>query len=343
MINIVGDINFADGFFDLGFGIGYSIKKHNNPFEKIKIDNKDIWIGNFECVASSKSCKRNIYSYQFRIDPKYLKNINNMHYYNLANNHTMQHGIEAFEETKRFIIESSSKYFGTIDKKSIEFTYKEKRISITSFSLRNDYYNNIKKGYWYAPEIEDIQKEYHAICNNDFKILYVHWGCEFINFPYLDQIIIAHYLIDIGFDIIIGMHPHVIQGYEIYKGKYIFYSIGNFLFNMAWEPTRYGLIVKIDYLNNHFMIDYDYVYIGKDYFPMTISPNKVPKEYQFKYLNNIITKKYNNEEYFKKVFLCIKKYRKANRKYIFKNIYKYNMNNLYILILDFLRRKIKRN
>ena len=59
MLIIVGDCNFADGFFDMGFGTGSSIKKGANPFQHIKADDsEDYWIGNFECVALISLIKR---------------------------------------------------------------------------------------------------------------------------------------------------------------------------------------------------------------------------------------------------------------------------------------------
>ena len=74
--------------------------------------------------------------------------------------------------------------------------------------------------YWHNPEIKEIEKELVTIPKDAFKIIYVHWGYEFINRPSQYQKLLAHLLIDMGFDLIIGMHPHVLQGIEKYKGKY---------------------------------------------------------------------------------------------------------------------------
>jgi poly-gamma-glutamate synthesis protein (capsule biosynthesis protein) len=59
-------------------------------------------------------------------------------------------------------------------------------------------------------------------------ILYVHWNYEFETLPLPADRQFAHHLIDIGVDGIFGHHPHIINGYEIYKDKAIFYSLGNF-------------------------------------------------------------------------------------------------------------------
>jgi len=342
MLNIVGDINFADGFFDHGFGVGSSIKKYNDPFCKIERKNDDIWIGNFECVASSRSDRRGEYAEQFRIDPKYLKQIQHLNYYNLANNHTMQHGSAAIRDTTDFISSVGSRYFGMNDCISTSLVYKGKSISITSFSMRIDYYRNIPQ-YWCLPSIKDIEKEYNNVSKNDFKILYLHWGVEFVNYPYIEQIIFAHHLIDMGFDLIIGAHPHILQGYEVYKGKRIFYSIGNFVFNMPWEATKYGLIVTLEYSGDEFYVDYKNTYIENDYFPTIISSRNIAERYSFPYLNSLIGLKQNDEDYFKSALSYLRQYRLSNIKYILSNIYRYSLNSLSFLLIDYVERLIGAN
>jgi len=69
----------------------------------------------------------------------------------------------------------------------------------------------------------------------DFLVLLLHWGDEHNIFINKDQQDTARQLIDLGVDLVIGHHPHVPQGYEMYKGKYIFYSLGNFLFTPREE------------------------------------------------------------------------------------------------------------
>lgn len=54
----------------------------------------------------------------------------------------------------------------------------------------------------------------------------------------------AHAAIDLGADIVFGAHPHVIQPMELYRGKYIFYSLGNFIFDHETKPSKEGLTVK---------------------------------------------------------------------------------------------------
>lgn len=79
--------------------------------------------------------------------------------------------------------------------------------------------------------IQDIQRYRFA----DFIVINLHWGNEYFYYPSSKQIGIAHALIDAGADVIVGHHPHVYQGIEIYKNKPIIYSLGNFLFGSMHE------------------------------------------------------------------------------------------------------------
>jgi poly-gamma-glutamate synthesis protein (capsule biosynthesis protein) len=79
----------------------------------------------------------------------------------------------------------------------------------------------------------------------DFIIISLHAGIEYTGQPNQFQKDFAHNAIDVGADLVIGHHPHWVQSAEIYKDKYIFYSLGNFIFDQMWsEPTREGLVVK---------------------------------------------------------------------------------------------------
>ena len=65
-----------------------------------------------------------------------------------------------------------------------------------------------------------------------------------MNRPSAAKINLAHELVDAGCDLILGSHPHVIQGIETYKGRTIAYSLGNFVFSMKWKPARVSMLLK---------------------------------------------------------------------------------------------------
>lgn len=188
------------------------------------------------------------------------------------------------------------------------------------------------------PEYTEIVEEFKIIRDSDFKIAYIHWGNEFINFPYNDQRQFAHWLIDLGFDLIVGMHPHVMQGFEVYNSKYIFYSLGNFVFNMAWKSTKYSTIVTVDLEEKIPCVGYEYVYLV-DYFPKAIIESEVPEPYRFTVLNKYLEQMPENEIYYQKVFAGMSQYRKANRKDILKTMYKLSFCDFKSMIFDFIKRR----
>jgi poly-gamma-glutamate synthesis protein (capsule biosynthesis protein) len=97
-----------------------------------------------------------------------------------------------------------------------------------------------------------------------------HWGMEYVPVPQPapgiaddDPVELAHAAIDDGADLIIGNHPHWIQGVEVYKGKFITYAHGNFIFDQEWSyETTVGVIGKYTF--------YDDTLIGVDFTPVLI-------------------------------------------------------------------------
>jgi poly-gamma-glutamate capsule biosynthesis protein CapA/YwtB (metallophosphatase superfamily) len=95
---------------------------------------------------------------------------------------------------------------------------------------------------------EDRMKAAVAGANTfaDIVIVSMHSGIEYEHAPDEVQVAFARAAIDAGADIVIGHHPHVVQSAEVYQGKPIFYSLGNFVFDQMWsEETRTGLALEV--------------------------------------------------------------------------------------------------
>jgi len=97
-----------------------------------------------------------------------------------------------------------------------------------------------------------------------------HWGAEYVSLPQPaggvapdDPIEIAHLAVDAGAALIIGNHPHWVQAVELYKGKFIAYAHGNFIFDQMWSyETRVGVIGRYTF--------YDRVLVGAEFIPTLI-------------------------------------------------------------------------
>ena len=131
MINFTGDVSLTDGYFNVGFGVGNEIMKGKDPFNGIQKDEKDIWIGNFEGVASNVSCNDGYASRAFRIPSDVLSHLSLFDIYGFANNHAMQHGENAYGQTVDNLLKHGYSVLGTQKQKSILLEYKGQQISIT--------------------------------------------------------------------------------------------------------------------------------------------------------------------------------------------------------------------
>ncbi len=104
----------------------------------------------------------------------------------------------------------------------------------------------------------------------DVLIVAMHWGAEYVAVPEVapgiapdDPREMARLVIDAGADLIIGNHPHWVQGVELYKGKYIAYAHGNFIFDQMWsDETRIGVIGRYTF--------YDRELVKVEYIPILI-------------------------------------------------------------------------
>ena len=91
----------------------------------------------------------------------------------------------------------------------------------------------------------------------DVVIVSMHHGIEYMPKPSKDQVAFAHAAIDAGADLVIGHHPHVIQPVERYRGREIFYSLGNFVFDQYQrEATQHGEIVEVSFFGTKVLSTY---------------------------------------------------------------------------------------
>lgn len=105
-----------------------------------------------------------------------------------------------------------------------------------------------------------IKKDVENARNSGAEIIAVaiHWGTEYILLPNATQKALVDYLTDLGVDLIIGGHPHVIQPMEIRWSKihnkkvFLVYSLGNFISNMKTNDTRGGAMAKVKITRNEY-------------------------------------------------------------------------------------------
>lgn len=157
---------------------------------------------------------------------------------NLGNNHILNFGPEGLTQTYQNLEKSGLLYFGYTQPDQNKTAYLIKEINGITFGLVN--YNQFVVG-GQERALSDIAEVRNLV---DILVLYTHWGNEYVQ---ENQVIkdLAHRFVDDGADLIIGSHPHVVQGVEEYQGKRIYYSLGNFVFDQYFEEAvQNGLLVE---------------------------------------------------------------------------------------------------
>lgn len=174
----------------------------------------------------------------FTFDPLWAKTLfdANIRIVNLGNNHILNFGEAGLLETRKFLREAGVKFFGDPLDETLRAYVAEIRGKKIGFVNYNQFY---KEGELRA--LADIDR---LRPNVDTLFVYTHWGVEYVP-ANARQKELARRFIDRGADAVIGSHPHVVQEKEVYQGKTIYYSLGNFVFDQYFSPeVRRGLFVE---------------------------------------------------------------------------------------------------
>jgi poly-gamma-glutamate synthesis protein (capsule biosynthesis protein) len=259
-IAVTGDVMFARNMPGV-------LSMDSSPFEGVSdvISNVDLLLINFENAAttSGNAVKGDV---PLSCDPSYvpLAKANNNTVASLANNHAFDYGIDGMHDTLSYLKDAGITPIGAGDTEEaahqpVVKDINGRKVTILNYMDSNNfaeysydvmpYANGSNPGYS-AYDSQDAQKQIGENNDSDLIVAYLHFGNEYSNSPNEDQIRIAHELIDYGADVVIGSHPHVTQGIEMYNGKPIFYSLGNFIFDQSNEATHSAYFVKINLIDD---------------------------------------------------------------------------------------------
>ena len=228
-------------------GVDWIMEKSKNIF-----DNQDLAVANLEGpITDKKSVSAgtgwsNPSVLTFTFDPQkateFLKN-NKIKLVNIGNNHILNFGREGLTQTENILEKNNIGYFGDPD--NDDKNYFSQEINGQKFAFIN--YNQFsgRSAEKTAEQIKSLKTE------NNFVIVYAHWGEEYKLKENEAQRQKAYLFVDSGADMIIGSHPHVVEPLEIYKNKAIFYSLGNLVFDQFFsEDTKTGLAVGVSISND---------------------------------------------------------------------------------------------
>ena len=218
-----------------------------------KILSADIAFANLESPFNSQGDHSVQNSLIFNADPKFADGLSNAGFdiLSTANNHSFDQGKSAIEFTRVTLVNNNLVSVGTgvdchsgkiIEKNQIKFGF-----LAYSYAAHND------GGKIPDPLVCDWNDEQQIVADIqamrpqvDFLIVSAHIGTEYKRVPDEDNALRARKTIDAGADLFIGHHPHWIQTIEQYQGKWIFYSLGNFVFDQMWsQDTKEGLTITV--------------------------------------------------------------------------------------------------
>lgn len=202
----------------------------NYFFENVKsiFEADDLTIINFEGTLTD-STTREDKEYAFKADKSYAEILTDggVEAANLANNHSKDYGEQSYTDTIDALDEAGITNFG-YDRVAI------KKVKGVKVGLVGTYVLADGLGVKDSMEknIQDLKDQGAKVIIASF-----HWGVEKAEYPNEVQVELAHAAIDAGADLVLGHHPHVLQGIEQYKGKNIVYSLGNFCFGGNMYPS----------------------------------------------------------------------------------------------------------
>lgn len=233
-----GDVNFGDGVTPTltAGGLGYPFSAVADAF-----GSSDLSFVNLECAISSKGSPvpGKQYTFEGPSDSAEALKLGKVQVVSLANNHSKDYGPAALVDTFAHLQQSGIRYCGAGNNTSEAYSpavldVRGKKVAFLAF-------DDIVPDGWPAtgssPGCATCYDEgrvastiKNARAEADYVIASFHWGIELATSPDGGQKGLAHLAVDSGADLVLGHHPHVVQGFELYKGKLIAYSLGNFVF-----------------------------------------------------------------------------------------------------------------
>lgn len=351
-ISAVGDISMGDHPVCAGHGMRSAFERRKDDILKqVKpyLKAGDIAFGNLETVASDFGLNRHwLPSYEMRGNPaslKYLKNAG-VGLLGVANNHSMQHGLAAFQDSLSQLQHCGLGVMGVDQEpgRTNPYVFQKDELKHTFFalSMRPDKWHDVPVPYSLRDNHEKVLAEVVELKKNceGFLVCSIHWGLEGLDYPGPDEVRLGRALIDAGVDVVVGHHSHLLWPIERYKNGLIFYSLGNFVFDLWARDTKLSVIADIR-LKEGESPDYSLVpvVIGEGF---TLAPADASESSEIlaRLSENIQPVELTAEEYEQNHQAAGKIARPLKYKYFLRNFYRYSPSFLFQSLFRTLLRRL---
>jgi poly-gamma-glutamate synthesis protein (capsule biosynthesis protein) len=249
----------GDSAICVGFGFHSRYPREAAPaFAHVSplLQRGDVVFGNLECLlARAGRGRTRLKADQMRGDPEYARSLRAAGFtaLSVANNHAMQHGLAAFNETVEHLKAADIACVGLrgtdgwYSAPVIQQTDGILRVGLLGYSWRPRQYDLTTPPYAEG-DVQLVEADVRRLSKlADVVVVSLHWGEEFLTSPSTSEIDAAHRIVDAGATVIVGHHPHVLRPVEHYGRGIICYSLGNFTTDMLWQPQlRRGGILECD-------------------------------------------------------------------------------------------------
>jgi poly-gamma-glutamate capsule biosynthesis protein CapA/YwtB (metallophosphatase superfamily) len=235
----------------LGRSLAQRIAQGNGDsiFESVGtvLQSADLAVGNLECAVGEggKSAGK---AYTFLAPPASAAILKNAGFdlLSLANNHSLDFGTDVFHQTQNLLMENGIRFVGAGSnavqaRASVEYeirglrviflAYVEVPVEVGGFDARTWIAGESSPGISWIDDDNIISDLRILQTRADFIVVLFHFGIEGSDSVTDRQVALSHLAVDHGADLVVGSHPHLLQREENYKDRWIFYSLGDFVFD----------------------------------------------------------------------------------------------------------------
>lgn len=256
----VGDLMLGDSSNTVGFGVHsqYGGARLTELFAELspRLRAADLAIGNLECPLTGRGAGQTAWARdQMRGDPADARVLREVGFtaISVANNHAMQHGDAGFAETVSALRSAGILVLGLRGEvpwhaQPVIYSHADgQSLALLAYSWRPRQYGNGPPPYAEVDEEAVLADVARARASYDGVIVSLHWGVEFVDRPSVSEVGFAHAIADVGADLVLGHHPHVVRPVERRARTVIAYSLGNCVCDMLWqEPLRRGFLLETE-------------------------------------------------------------------------------------------------
>lgn len=344
-LNAVGDVWFGDHPVRIGHGVASVHKKHGPEFlfsrSASVLEGGDLNFCNLESVLSNAQ-RRGWWlpSIEMRGPPDGAAALKRAGFniVSVANNHMMQHGVAAFQDTLARLADAGIGAAGVDGQNGttqvVDQQIGDQRVCTVAFSMRPEQYYKGRPLYSHRESETQILDEIATVraTRPDQLICSLHWGTEYMETPQADQILFARRLVDSGVNVLLGHHPHVLQGWEYHNDGLILFSLGNFVFDLWPRDTRKSVVAHIGLRpGQRPSVRFTPIWINEDYQP-TIATGASADEIDgdIRRLAQSIDGSLGADpgEYRREAMRSESKVRREGHAYFAKNLRRYSLNML---------------